>query len=1330
MIKQVNREFTTGVNNSLSSFARGNSGAFIQELITIAVDFNYINDFDDQIIINSLTSLKLVTGLWDVKPFKPSDSVNVQFITISPAVTVNEIKIILSVVGNIITFTTPMTGISAPTVGKILPSDTGGGFVSMTNGTIYSAKQISIKHNLIENSNSFNLSSIIDGNENVFLANDTDIMSVGSTITMNRVGLISGGGYFLSTLKRIADVSSFKMYEILLKYYAPDFKDNLSEPDWFIGIKSLKPVYQINALPIAYDPNYNIIFKSNNLSGNIGWIDEWYNGGFESFNVSLFEIKGIDGTVIDNIDHTQKCSITVEVDSYIQIQFFCLKFNIIPPTTDLINNYYSIIQNSLTSTYYNNGIGYTQYNKGGDKSEISNVVAIITPLKTTITFDVEFNATAITYIDSLSDKLIRLDGTFISKGGSAGSVLNNESTILFWEGSSELQPLEDGDYELVNYSKFYEHEESLIDAGHEDYDGCTEDDILYATEFEVDIFEDYNYRTFQTTVFVQSTVTGEKFNLLNRVYNFADFVRDGGVTHFNINNDLNQFLDGDDRDFFRLNTTLILTGKYRVNLVWSFFSDWRFWVNLADALPYFYNPLLPNNGMNREWMRYLRDSDFEILLENKITTLDDQEFKWGGSIDLQDYEFNLAEPVINTTIKIFTPALVEIFEFPETGLTRVEARHTLIAGSWNFDNTWGWIKIRPLEGEPSKLISTHWDWQVRNKPLRPRVGFIKATLDFVTPTVCVVSCDIDSADLTALNNTLVARIQTEALQEPKKMNVNLAQFKLNELPELLKREDRGLELCSRPFKVLAHPSDDTTWKNDVTGLAFKFDSMTVYLEKNGVHTLATGFVVEFPHQDDAVGYVIDWRQLQSGGVLLSGCYRIRVDYVKGGGSGSFYYGSYNLVNYNITTSEGDARIYAILDDYVRADGINYRDSGFRNSVRFDGMFGWMQPNYDIENIIKINRTREKVRNESLRTYTLESSYALSCLTDKIDHKHLLAASHIFISDYNKTNHKQYRDFPVILDEQSSPEYDYAALPFAKIKTQFLDKKALWESKFSGKSGIDQPKFGLEPISLGGGGGGGACLPASYQLRYEDNTPISSGTIASGLSDILYVPDPINCPTYNITPRRENLLQPLSGNIHDEYWHKVNGTYNITLPSNPITQRLDKDDVTKVYYDDSADTGIAHKVRYVGYKGGYYQESDSTYRTIEGALSTFNEEFLKSGGIYIIDRLYWFGWRGVRGGSASTIIHLNNAPYSFSGFTNFWIPTTQQLDAITNRLEFIFPRENPPFDIQLQLSTCTYNYNSTAVFNAEANGTTTLATPATSRVASYVRPHIWGTDDLI
>lgn len=358
------------------------------------------------------------------------------------------------------------------------------------------------------------------------------------------------------------------------------------------------------------------------------------------------------------------------------------------------------------------------------------------------------------------------------------------------------------------------------------------------------------------------------------------------------------------------------------------------------------------------------------------------------------------------------------------------------------------------------------------------------------------------------------------------------------LPQEAISEDRGLRNCGTPYLVLADTEDASYWKNDRTGIAYKFDTMTVKLENSaGVQTVAPGIEVTFPYQSDAKGFVIDWRQVVSEGALAQDCYRVVIEWTLGGNSGSFYYGSFNLRSYSFFNAQGTVRLFVVLNDLVRKQGINYKDSGFGTTIRFKGQFGYMQPNYDTENIVYTNRTREKVRNEALRTYELRSNYLLSCQTRMIDEEYLLTANQIYVTDHNANNHVQeYFDFPVILSEDESPSFEYNEGIYAKVRAQFKDKVAVSESKYDGNiSGSANVILELPTVVTSGG-------PCPATTLEVNGTP--EGTFAAGST--------IDVQLTNSTPTTINPTVSVVGDVvglelpDTTFEIYVNGVLNTTF----------------------------------------------------------------------------------------------------------------------------------------------------------------------------------------
>ncbi len=279
-------------------------------------------------------------------------------------------------------------------------------------------------------------------------------------------------------------------------------------------------------------------------------------------------------------------------------------------------------------------------------------------------------------------------------------------------------------------------------------------------------------------------------------------------------------------------------------------------------------------------------------------------------------------------------------------------------------------------------------------------------------------------------------------------NVHKIDTRLIAIPIEAQTDDCGAKYCKVPQLVLSDKSDTTNWKNDRTAIAFKFDSMTVKLVSETEEIEAVGYVFTFPNQADATGFVIDWRQNDYG------CFKVKIEWEIAGITGWFYYGQYTHRPYTCENANGTVRLFVHLDDFVRKQGINYKGSGFYGTIRFNGIFGYMQPNYDTENLIYSDRVRHKVRIEAVRSYELRTDQLLYAMSRLIDEDVLLTANNILITDHNPYNHSQeFKDFPVILSESESPKFEYSN-PYSSITAVFNEKVSVSESRYS--SDINAP----------------------------------------------------------------------------------------------------------------------------------------------------------------------------------------------------------------------------------------------------------------------------------
>lgn len=216
------------------------------------------------------------------------------------------------------------------------------------------------------------------------------------------------------------------------------------------------------------------------------------------------------------------------------------------------------------------------------------------------------------------------------------------------------------------------------------------------------------------------------------------------------------------------------------------------------------------------------------------------------------------------------------------------------------------------------------------------------------------------------------------------------------------------------------------------------DTIEFKLERcDGEELTSLGEAGVFPNDSLAIGYIFDWKQILT--AYEEGKYNIKVEFNISGISGGFTVGSYELKRFSLYNSKNTVRIYSEFNSYYQKDNIDFTDSNFKDTVRFNGFFGNRNPETEINNLIDKGRSVVKVTRENLNKYTLETDPIEIGMTIQLLDKHFINEDIIRISDYNRYNH-DYKIFDkeVILVDTPEVEYIYKDRR-AKITAIFGDK---------------------------------------------------------------------------------------------------------------------------------------------------------------------------------------------------------------------------------------------------------------------------------------------------
>jgi len=249
--------------------------------------------------------------------------------------------------------------------------------------------------------------------------------------------------------------------------------------------------------------------------------------------------------------------------------------------------------------------------------------------------------------------------------------------------------------------------------------------------------------------------------------------------------------------------------------------------------------------------------------------------------------------------------------------------------------------------------------------------------------------------------------------------------------------DRGFKECCISSLVLADLSDADPYKNDFTSVFYKRQTPadTISYEIIGASTGTTVLVdgvhgVLYPfggaEQPDLSYFKVEWRLIL--GALGEDVYTIRkVVNIAGVPTNIDSLVTYDLKSFTKTLADNSVRFDSKLDGKLVKIDVDFKNSGYENSVRLPGYFGNRQPAFEQDNVV-FSSKKGKSYFESQITmsndweYTYQANQIQECLARPLLEE-LIWGNEIFISDYNLNNHDyRYELWPVVLADAGDINY--------------------------------------------------------------------------------------------------------------------------------------------------------------------------------------------------------------------------------------------------------------------------------------------------------------------
>lgn len=252
-------------------------------------------------------------------------------------------------------------------------------------------------------------------------------------------------------------------------------------------------------------------------------------------------------------------------------------------------------------------------------------------------------------------------------------------------------------------------------------------------------------------------------------------------------------------------------------------------------------------------------------------------------------------------------------------------------------------------------------------------------------------------------------------------------------------QDRGFNECCYSNIVLADLTQSDSYYNDFTSVFFKRPTPndTVTFQLVGVSTGTTTLVDGTHGTELALGnsinpdlayFIVDWNSVLSTFGLGEDIYTIRKVATFGGiaiNVDSIV--TYDLRHFTQSLADSTARLDWSLDGRLTALDVDFKDTGYVNSVRLRGFFGNRKSVIEQNNLLYNSKEGQNYYqgqiNMALSFEYAYQAYNVPECALRVLYAEGIFGNEIFANDYNKNNHSYlYNRFPVILNDDNGLEY--------------------------------------------------------------------------------------------------------------------------------------------------------------------------------------------------------------------------------------------------------------------------------------------------------------------
>lgn len=186
------------------------------------------------------------------------------------------------------------------------------------------------------------------------------------------------------------------------------------------------------------------------------------------------------------------------------------------------------------------------------------------------------------------------------------------------------------------------------------------------------------------------------------------------------------------------------------------------------------------------------------------------------------------------------------------------------------------------------------------------------------------------------------------------------------------------------------------------------------------------------------GFKVEWRKVLNS--LGAGSYRVIKRITIAGISVETKSLAFTLKQYSSKNANHTVRIDIVMNGRLEKEGVDFKGTGWKHSIRIPAFFGRRDPKYTEDNIVTRTYNKRQISMSQNSEYKFQTNWVPVCITNEII-DFMLFANDIYMNDYNLNNHSyDYVKFPVKLNNNEGTQYG--------VKTRNARLNLLFEDRFA------------------------------------------------------------------------------------------------------------------------------------------------------------------------------------------------------------------------------------------------------------------------------------------